>query len=66
MLRKGKITSINEAGTGIITDENEQEIPFALGTSFFYNVVGADVNFDIALKPDGLVAIDISLITDSN
>ncbi|MFC3559450.1 hypothetical protein [Pedobacter jamesrossensis] len=66
MLRKGKITSINEEGSGIITDENNQEIPFNLGTSFFYNLKDVKVYFDIELKPEGLVAIDISLATDSN
>lgn len=65
MLRKGIITSIDGVGSGIITDENEQEIPFNLGTSFFYNLKGAEVNFDIDLQPQGLVAIDISLATDA-
>ncbi|GAA3964357.1 hypothetical protein GCM10022246_16900 [Pedobacter ginsengiterrae] len=62
MLRKGKITLIDDNGFGVITDENEQEIPFSLDHSFFYNLKGADVNFDIELRSDGLVAVDISLI----
>lgn len=62
MRRKGKITLIDDEGSGIITDENEQEIPFNLDNSFFYNLKGAEVNFDIELRSEGLVAIDISLI----
>lgn len=61
MLRKGKITSIDNDGSGIITDENEQEIPFTLGNSFFYNIKGANVKFDIELTDDGLVAVDVQL-----
>lgn len=64
MLRKGKITSINNDGSGIITDENEQEIPFILGNSIFYNINGADVRFDIELTDIGLVAVDIQLDTE--
>ncbi|MDN3588562.1 hypothetical protein QWY86_17910 [Pedobacter aquatilis] len=63
MLRKGKITSINNDGSGLITDENEQEIPFTLGDSLFYNIKGADVNFNIKLTDAGLVAVDIQLAT---
>jgi len=64
MLRKGKITSINDDGSGIITDENEQEIPFTLGDSFFYNIKDADVKFDIKLTDLGLVAVDVQLATE--
>lgn len=66
MLRKGKITSIDEAGSGIITDENEQEIPFTLKLHEPANIIGANVSFDIQLKPEGLVATDILLITSSD
>lgn len=64
MLRKGKITSINNDGSGVITDENEQEIPFTLGDSFFYNIEGANVKFEIKLTDIGLVAVDVQLSTE--
>ncbi|WP_231463614.1 MULTISPECIES: hypothetical protein [unclassified Pedobacter] len=64
MLREGKITSINNDGSGIITDENDQEIPFKLGDNFFYNIKGAKVKFDIELTDAGLVAIDVHLAID--
>ena len=61
MLRKGKITSIKEDGSGIITDENEQEIHFRLEKSFFENLTGASVSFEIELSIDGLIAVDVKL-----
>jgi len=61
MLRKGKITSIKEDGSGIITDENEQEIHFKLEKSFFENLTGAAVSFEIELSNNGLIAVDVKL-----
>ncbi|KQR67286.1 hypothetical protein [Pedobacter sp. Leaf176] len=61
MLRKGTITSINEDGSGIITDDNEQEIHFRLEKNFFENLKGVPVSFDIELSPEGLVAVGIQL-----
>ena len=59
MLRKGTITSIKEDGSGIITDENEQEICFKLEKSFLENLTGTPVSFEIELSPDGLIAVGI-------
>lgn len=62
MLRKGTITSLQENGWGVITDENEQEIHFKLEKSLLDNFTGAFVSFEIELKSVGLVAVDVQLI----
>ena len=61
MLRKGKITSFNEDGSGIITDENDQEIPFVMGEVISQNINGSSVSFKIELGKGGLVAVDVEL-----
>lgn len=61
MLRKGTITAIEEDGSGIITDENEQEIYFKLEKSFLENLTGAPVSFEIELSNDGLIAVGIKV-----
>ncbi|WP_131536650.1 hypothetical protein [Pedobacter nototheniae] len=56
MIRKGKITFIDEDKSGVITDENEQEITFSL-TDFKSEVwIGMDIYFKIEMSKTGLVA----------
>jgi len=62
MLRKGTITSIEKDGTGVITDENEQEIPFKLEKSLMQSFNGAVVSFDIELSSAGLIAVGVQII----
>jgi len=62
MLRKGTITSIENDGTGIITDENEQEIPFKLEKSLMQSFNGAAVSFDIELSSAGLIAVGVQIL----
>ncbi|KQS34490.1 hypothetical protein [Pedobacter sp. Leaf194] len=62
MLRKGTITSIENDGRGIITDENDQEIPFEFERNMLQSIKGATVSFDIELGNAGLVAVGIQLI----
>lgn len=59
MLRKGTITSIDEDGSGIITDDNEQEIHFRLEKNFLKNLTGTPVSFEIELSSEGLIAVGI-------
>ncbi|MCZ4222626.1 hypothetical protein [Pedobacter rhodius] len=61
MLRKGTITSLEEDGSGIITDENEQEICFKLEKSMLENLTGTPVSFEIELTDEGLIAVDVQL-----
>ena len=61
MLRKGTITKIEEDGSGIITDENEQEIQFRLEKSILENLTGVPVSFEIELSTEGLIAVEIKL-----
>ncbi|RZL16164.1 MAG: hypothetical protein EOO96_29375 [Pedobacter sp.] len=63
MLRKGKITSFNEDGSGMITDENDQEIPFLTGEIVSKTINGSSVSFKIELSKGGLVAVDVE-VTD--
>jgi len=59
MLRKGTITSIEEDGSGIITDDNEQEIHFRLEKKNLKSLTGTPVSFEIELSPEGLIAVGI-------
>ncbi|WP_316829614.1 hypothetical protein [Pedobacter aquatilis] len=64
MLRKGTITLIGEDGSGVITDENDQEIPFKFEIDALKKFNGASVSFEIELSVDGLVAVDVQLLTE--
>ncbi|GGI24497.1 hypothetical protein [Pedobacter mendelii] len=65
MLRKGIVTLIKEDGSGIITDENDQEIPFKFEKDFLKDFTGATVSFRIDLGNKGLVAVGVQLMSDS-
>jgi hypothetical protein len=62
MLRKGTITSIETDGSGIITDENDQEIPFVLQEQIVKSLTGTPVQFKIELASSGLIAVCIELL----
>jgi len=60
-MRKGKIASIDvSTNSGIIVDENEQEIsfPFKRDKSL---IISQKVNFQIKLTPDGLAATQVEI-----
>ncbi|WP_316826217.1 hypothetical protein [Pedobacter miscanthi] len=61
MQRKGTVRNINKIeGTGIIEDENAQEISFSLRDAFFGGIkLGYKVVFDIVLTNQGLRAVNI-------
>ncbi|MGM9476156.1 hypothetical protein ACS5PU_06990 [Pedobacter sp. GSP4] len=61
MIRTGKIIYLDEIkSTGIIQDENEQEIGFDISEWIDGLYLGASVNFNIALCSEGLTAVDLS------
>lgn len=59
-MRRGKIISIDTAsGTGLIIDENDQEITFNMkATDILFNISDV-VQFEIELTPNGLEALRI-------
>jgi len=59
-VRRGKIISIDTAsGTGLIIDENDQEITFNMkATDILFNISDV-VQFEIELTPNGLEALRI-------
>ncbi|WP_316845599.1 hypothetical protein [Pedobacter psychrodurus] len=60
MIRKGRIQTIDKfSGTGVIVDENDQEISFSVEDLIEWPIKSAEVAFDIALTALGLMAIDI-------
>jgi len=60
-MRKGTIVSIDVSKkTGIIVDENEQEISFSFKKDKSLNL-SQKVNFEIQLTPDGLAAIQVEI-----
>ena len=60
-MRKGTIVSIDVSKkTGIIVDENEQEISFSFKKGKSLNL-SQKVNFEIQLTPDGLAAIQVEI-----
>ena len=60
-MRKGKIASIDvSTNSGIIVDENEQEISFSFKKDKSLNL-SQKVNFEIQLTPDGLTAIQVEI-----
>ena len=60
-MRKGKIASIDvSTNSGIIVDENEQEISFSFKKDKSLNL-SQKVNFEIQLTPDGLAAIQVEI-----
>jgi len=60
-MRKGTIVSIDVSEkTGIIVDENEQEISFSFKKDKSLNL-SQKVNFEIQLTPDGLAAIQVEI-----
>ncbi|MCZ4244067.1 hypothetical protein [Pedobacter punctiformis] len=56
MIRKGTITFIDEDRSGVITDENEQEITFSLENYKNQVWIGMDIYFVIEMSQTGLVA----------
>ncbi|WP_316759950.1 hypothetical protein [Pedobacter aquatilis] len=60
-MRKGKIASIDvSTNSGIIVDENEQEISFSFKRDKSL-IISQMVNFQIKLTPDGLAAIQVEI-----
>ena len=60
-MRKGKIASIDvSTNSGIIVDENEQEISFSFKRDKSL-IISQKVNFEIQLTPDGLAAIQVEI-----
>jgi len=60
-MRKGKIASIDvSTNSGIIVDENEQEISFSFKRDKSL-IMSQKVNFEIQLTPDGLAAIQVEI-----
>lgn len=60
MIRKGRIQTIDKfSGTGVIVDENDQEISFSVEDLIEWPIKSVEVAFDIVLTALGLMAVDI-------
>lgn len=61
-MRKGIVKGINPIfGSGIIEDENEQEIAFCLSQVYEDIHINDAVEFDIVMSSHGLIANDVKL-----
>ncbi|RNL56672.1 hypothetical protein [Pedobacter jejuensis] len=65
MARNGIIKSLNSDLSGIITDENQQDIPFEIDIDFLKSLSGKNVSFQIELSATGLVAVDVQLLNST-
>ncbi|WP_378981786.1 hypothetical protein [Pedobacter lithocola] len=65
MLRNGIIKSLNDDYSGVITDENQQDIPFKIDIDFLKNLRGKNVNFQIELSATGLMAVGVQLLNST-
>ena len=64
-MRKGIVRGINPIfGTGIIEDENEQEITFCLSQQLDESIgIDDHVEFDIVMSPHGLIANNVKMFS---
>lgn len=61
-MRKGKIASINVIDkSGVILDENDQEVPFYFETLKEVLGISEEVEFEIKLTEKGLAAVKVKM-----